>query len=536
MSKRKLMVVPIVIGMGLLLFSWYTSYPVSIDSPYDFIYNHISPLYWLSLTMLIALFFIVAINTKNSILKWVLAIGTVLLMYSDSFFFYAIPGSDSHLFRGLTEDFISTGDLSLKPFHLYYKWPLFFVLNRVSTIITSLDLRYLEFVFYCVIGFVFATSIYIYASRNSVNGYVAVIAFFITQRYFLNYQFVPFSLSFSLLFLLFAIDNYTLREHELTLVKLVIFFGITLMHSLVAVLFVAYLAVMYIINRKEKYLKLFLLTLTIYIAVLVFYQAAAFSDLVKELTLLFPQEFAQRAKATLSSGHSVPAPYIAFIAQTFSRTDVIMTAFLTFFGFAIVLIKRKFVTRDYATCVYSCLLSGILYVALGFLLPILGTRAISAVALPASLGAAYLMEGKFKRYFKSIFLILIILFPFILIHLSFYDIEIQFQTEKEYLCANFMIKRYDWQTPSRLLSHIRIRNYLQARSSSEAVMFEDDLRSPNFLEAIKEYDCVVYTVGVGISSLRLNYSTEESLSKFEINHFNQIYDSGDFSYIYLRSP
>lgn len=537
MPKLKLILIPTCIGIGLTLFSWYVSYPVSIDSPYDFIYNHISPLYWLGTTILIASLFVIAINTKNSILRWIITVSTVLLMYSDSFFFYMLNGSDSHAFRGLTEDFILTGDLSLKPFHSYYQWPIFFILNNVATLVTGLGLRYFEFVLYCIIGFVIATSIYIYMSRTGANGYVAVVAFFITQRYFLNYQWAPFSLSISLVFLLLALDSHTSRKRELTLVELVIFSAITLTHSFVPVFFIIYLLVMYIINKKKRYLRLFLSTLTIYFVVFIFYQAFAFPQLVKDLTMFFPREYAGRVEAVVGGAHAVaPTPYIAVIGQTFSRTVVIATSILTFFGFAIVLMKRKLVTRDYAPCMYSCFLTGIFYVALGLFLPILGTRAFPIIALPLSLGASYLTQSKFKRYFESVFLILLILFPFILVHLSFYDREIQFQTEKEYLCANFIIDKYDWENSSRLLSHLRFRNYLQVRSSSLAVVFEDDLRSSNFVEAIKDYDCIVYTVGVGISSLSLNYSTEELLSEFEINRFNLIYNSGDLPSIFLNPP
>lgn len=207
MPKLKLMLIPICIGTILLFFSWYISYPVSVDSPYDFVYNHISWLYWLSLPMLFASFFIVAIETKNNTLRWVMTVGTVLLMYSLAYFYYMIPGSDIHQFRSLTEYFISTGDLSSKPYHDYYQWPLFFMLNNIAVSIMGLDLRYFEFILFSTIGLVITSSLYLYASKARANGYLAVIAFSIILRYFFNYQWAPFSLSLSLLILLFTLDS-----------------------------------------------------------------------------------------------------------------------------------------------------------------------------------------------------------------------------------------------------------------------------------------------------------------------------------------
>jgi len=152
MQKLKLTSIPMCIGVILLFLSWYLSYPISIDSPYDFVYNHISYLYWIGLAILFVSFFIVAMKTENNSLRWAMAVGTVLLMFSQAYFYYMIPGSDANQFRGLTEYFISTGDLSLKPYHSYYQWPLFFVLNKIVISIAGLDLRYCEFILYGTIG------------------------------------------------------------------------------------------------------------------------------------------------------------------------------------------------------------------------------------------------------------------------------------------------------------------------------------------------------------------------------------------------
>ena len=131
--------------------------------------------------------------------------------------------------------------------------------------------------------------------------------------------------------------------------------------------------------------------------------------------------------------------------------------------------------------------------------PILGTRAFFAVVIPVSLGASYFIRHRFKRYFKIIFLVLMILFTFVLIHRSFYAEEVQFQTKEEYVCANFVVGKYDWENSSSLLSHFRVMRYLQVRSSGKAIAFKGDNFPSDFVLNVTDYDCVVYTVGLARS-------------------------------------
>lgn len=95
-----------------------------------------------------------------------------------------------------------------------------------------------------------------------------------------------------------------------------------------------------------------------------------------------------------------------------------------------------------------------------------------------------------------------------------------------------MIDNYNWNASSRLFSHFRLLQYLgrRVRSYSEDVIFEDD-GSPDFLQNIKDYDCVVYSAGLGKSFLRLNYTFERLLSD---HHYNLIYNSGSLSRIISR--
>jgi hypothetical protein len=521
----KLILIPMCIGVILLFLSWGLSYPVSIDSPYDFVYNHISYLYWLGLAILFASFFIVALKTKNNNLRWAMTIGTVLLIFSQAYFYYMVPGSDANAHRGLTEYFISTGDLSLKPYHYYYQFPLSFILSKTALSITGLDLRCFEFILYGVMSFVITSLIYLHISKVRTNAYVAVIAFFITLIYFFNFQWIaPFSLSLCLILLLFRLDNVS-GKHEVTLAMLIIFTGITFTHILTPLFFVVYCLLMYIKERNKKHLNLFMLTLIIYALVLI--NNVLLPVYLKQLPNLFFLEILYRVQVSTTS-LAAPQPYIDVIAQFFSRTVVIATTLVTGLGFITLLRRRKLGVTDYVM-----LLTGATFAVTLFVSPSayheLSNRAFFLIGIPASLGASYLCGSKFRKFFKPVFLILLVLFTFSLMHQTFYDQEIFFQTKNEYQCANFMIDHINWNASSRILSPFRFEQYLMTKSSS--VIFWSDEYSEGFPENMLNCDYVAYTVGLAKSLLAANYSVDTSFREFDVNHFNLIYNSGNFSCI-----
>jgi hypothetical protein len=105
-----------------------------------------------------------------------------------------------------------------------------------------------------------------------------------------------------------------------------------------------------------------------------------------------------------------------------------------------------------------------------------------------------------------------------------------FQTKEAYYAENFMIDRYNWTNPSLILAHYRVTTYLQTKQPSLSAYFEDAVYSPLF-PRLKEYDTIVYTVGLGKDLLRHNYTTEKILREEKLNF---IYNNG-FSYIATKS-
>ena len=133
MRKENLILFPTILGLTLILYSWYASYPLSINSVTDFAYNHISPLYWIGLSIFISSLFAASILVKNQIVRLLICITIILSMFSLRFFYYSLYGSDMNYVRGLNEYLAMTGDLDpSKSQHSYYQWPFLFVLSKIA--------------------------------------------------------------------------------------------------------------------------------------------------------------------------------------------------------------------------------------------------------------------------------------------------------------------------------------------------------------------------------------------------------------------
>jgi hypothetical protein len=272
--------------------------------------------------------------------------------------------------------------------------------------------------------------------------------------------------------------------------------------------------VLYVLNRNKKNLGLFLLTATIFSAWQIFQAPSSFVRNIKLFITANP-EYTGQIEGTLASA-SVP---LDIVAQTFSRFVVITTAIVCGVGFIVLLIRRKIGLTDKAV-----FLSGMIYSVLGVLVFLLGSRAFALVTIPVSLGASYLFESRFRPYLKCLFFVLLILFLSIPLHLSFYDTDVLFQTKEAYEAENFMLDHYNGTNSNYILANYRVRTYLGPKITGRAYI------DYHFLK-FKEADIIVYTVGLGRSLLKANYTLERILYD---ERLNLIY-SNSFSSIAIRS-
>jgi hypothetical protein len=268
MNKNTLLVIPLFLGIALLIYSWYISYPINISSAEDSVFYHIPIYYWIGFGLLLSSFFLISITFKNIYLKWILAVCCVLTLYSLSYFYYTLPGSDAHYFRGLTLNYISQHNLDASQFiHSYYQWPSFFVLADITLLISGLDYTSYAFLLFAIIGFLLGTTIYVYGSKfNKQLAFLAVISFFLMLFYFFNFQAVPFSLAFVLFMLLFLLQiQPKIETHAFTILTIIIFTSMALTHAFVPLFFILYLFIVCLLRRSKWHLQLFSVTLVIYL-------------------------------------------------------------------------------------------------------------------------------------------------------------------------------------------------------------------------------------------------------------------------------
>jgi hypothetical protein len=207
LEKNRLLLVPFFAGLLLMLYSWWISYPLYAGAD-DLIFNHVSVLYWVSLPLILTSMFLMAIITKNNLLKWILSVGFVLTIYSLFYFYLSMPTSDSQFFRGLNQYFFQTKNLDASQInHTYYQWPAFFILSYVVTSISGLSLEIYEFLIFTLVGILLSTCLYVYFFKKyTLGAFYSVVAFFAAMFLFLNYQAVPFSLAICFFFVLLMID------------------------------------------------------------------------------------------------------------------------------------------------------------------------------------------------------------------------------------------------------------------------------------------------------------------------------------------
>ena len=472
-------------------------------------------MYWLGLPFTLVSLYLINTRVKHQIIKWLLTFCLIMTMYSISYFYSMIPTSDSHYFRGLTESYINTSDpSSWKSISLYFEWPNYFSLAKITTAVSGLNVIQYEFILYTLIGFLLITALYChYSKTQKKTAFIGVTCYFIINYYYLNFQSAPFSLALSLLLLLFFLEKNSPDSFEMFFVKILLFLGITGTHAFVPVFYIVFQFVLYVLHRNPKNLRFILLTIAIFSTWQIFLAPTSFT---RNFQLLFSQspEYIRTIEGTLETSL---VPFDA-TAQTFSRIVTITTIIISVIGFLTLLVKKKVNLTDKALFI-----SGLLYSILGVLVYLLGTRALSILTIPISLGITYWWSSKYKKYIKFLFFILLILFLFIPLHQSFYDRDILFQTQEAYHAENFFIDNYNGSDRSLILTNYRVYTYVSPKVSG-AIFSYDPLEYENA-------DFIIYTIGMGRYLNKQNYTMQNIMSSQKMN---QIYSNG-ISSVALKS-
>ena len=318
------------------------SYPLSPISKSDFIFSHISSLYWVSLPLLMVSLFLMALTTKNNFFRLILSIGIVLVFFSLSYFYSMMPTADSQQFRAFSENFIQTNSLDAsQPNHDYYQWPAFFIISNILTSVAGIQIPNYEFFLYTLIGLLLTATLYIYGTkRYAAGGFLMVIAFFIPLSQLIDYQPVPFSLALAILFLLFLLDTQP-HSNARTAAIVLLYASLLITHLFVPLFFVLYLLIKSILERNAQNRRInanfFLLSLVSYFLVEITIAKFSFGQLVRNI-LAAPPTYSGMISSALSSS-SVSS--ISLIAQFFSRAVTLTFIATCFAGLVLLFIRRK---------------------------------------------------------------------------------------------------------------------------------------------------------------------------------------------------
>jgi hypothetical protein len=508
LQKNVVFLIIFLVGLSFLVYSWYTSYPLLIESGNDYIFYHVHWLYWPSVILLMGSMFLMALFTKNNILKWLLSIGIVLTIYSIFFFYQSTPTSDSQYFRGLNEYFFETKSLAPNQLdHLYYEWPSFFVLSFIGTHLPGLSLIVFEYVIFILIGVFLCAGLYVYFSKRYEKGaFFGIVAFFITLFYFMNFQAVPFSLAFGIFFLILMLET-SPKTNTIVAIILFLYISLVITHSFVPLFFVIYLLSRTVLDKSRSYGYLFVFSVASYFIVQLTLARFSFEQAIVKI-LSPPKEYANIAETTLAP---VTNP-IDIVAQLFSRVVVVSFALICLIGFFYLFRKKKITNFEKAV-----LFTGLAYTVLGFGLNLLGWRAIAIILIPISLGVAYLFQSsKYKKYLKIFSFILVLFFFFVPLHQQTFSDQVHFQSESAHTAENFFIKNHDWSEKSQIISGFRVANYIIAKLDAYLYIYTD-------LEEVNRADSIVFTEELARDLVARNMTMDGLIQD---QGFNVLYSNG----------
>jgi hypothetical protein len=483
----------------MMLYAWYLSYPLTVNTPTDIIFNQINWLYWPAFSLMLASLYLLSMNVKSYILKWFLSLGIVAVFFSLSYFYFMVPGSDSQYFRGLTENFINTKDLNpLSPSHYYYQWPAFFLMDYTTTTISALPTQYYEISLYAIMGFLLCTTLYVYVSKIfKNNAFVAIAAFFIAMFSWLNYQFAPFSFAFCFVVLVFMIEGQE-KSKKITIIELIFSIGVSFAHAFVPLFLILFFLIRLLRERSNHYKILFFASVVSYFAIQLTIAPTSFFDSLNSVVTL-SSEYSNIVSSTLNQ-----ASYqIDIYAQIVSRVVSLGLMAICGLGFVVLLIKRK--TRHLDRTI---LLTGVLYSGAGVVLYTLGSRAIPVFFIPVCLGIAYLFE-RYKSILKYGFVILLVLCVCVPLHQTFGN-TVQLQSEADYSAENFLIKNNGWTHYAFVVADYRVTTYIQPKIADLAYFAWEPKSAVN-------------------ADVVLNNLTFEALLRQEnvtLDNFNCLYDNG----------
>jgi hypothetical protein len=526
------------IGLIIILFSFAESYPIVVRSVDDTPFEQFYPLFWLGLPITLVSLFMISFSFQRKEVMFFCSVLFVFFFWVHYLFFPLLPGSDSHYFRGATEDFMGVGvNPSEKD---YFQWPAFFILNNVLSEISKINVDVACVIVFVAVGFLLSSSLFIFFSReDKMLGFVGVVLYFVGAYTFIDYQFAPQSFALGLFFLLLILMERKGIPSKVALI--IIFTSLVYAHAFIPVFFL-FLIFLFAL-KQPRYRNLFFLCLVIYFSVLVFFQISHFYALPSafgNVIYIWRGEYGRILTATITE----PKSLLDNISQTVSRIMTVSIWLVLSIGFIAQIIGKKVKFKELALAI-----AGFSYFGLGTFFPTLGSRAIQILFVSATTGYNWIQRN-FRKAAYLFILIIIILSPLVLVH-RMYGVGF-FQTTSGERATNFLASTLLTKSSQANMVATREDNgYLLGRLPQNILLKADDAlpfgATKDEIQAFQEkvnhpnenYNYILYNVLLEKELLQSGAFSKEDISGFHqkcLSNFNLIYDDGYIVIFYMEQP
>ena len=513
------------IGVIFIIYSWNSSYPITIPPIDDNIFFNFFPTLWPGIIFSLLGLFFMAYFSKISIIKVICSSLVPLFLYIPAFYFSYISSSDCGNVRGMFQIFQKIGlNSQVIP---YFEFPSYFSLNEIIHYVVGFNEKGIALLSFILYGVLLGLFLYMFFSHLQKKQdiqlipFLLVFIFFIGMFSFLNYQWVPQTLALVYFFLLLYISTYMLSSPikiEWEFLFILLFIPLLFAHAILPMIFLLFFC---ILTFKKRYLFPILLVMISFYFIVIFYQTVIHFHLY---VVTFEQSisgFGGEYAKSVSNSFKAPSDLIDQIISFFNRITIPMIWIIAFIGISILFLKKKI---NYL--LISLGLVGFLYLGVGMFFSVLGLRAAQMLFISLPVGFMFFIS-KWKKLTIALIVIILILSVFGPMRTAYN--YTQFQTDEEAVASDFLgtkilnvtnakvaISQVNWGYSTSKYSYLI--DFAIRPGSSKFLFFNNSLNK-------KEY--IVYNSNLGKEILEYVLTKEQlynELRDFKVN--NKIYDGG----------
>jgi hypothetical protein len=389
------------LGIPLLIISWYNSYPIRIGSLDNITFFQFSPLIWPGILLTSSGLFITGYFSARNSVKAICASIFPVSIFSYILYFNGTATSDIGNVKSMFDVFHFTGiDSSVIS---YFQFPTYFTFNEITARVTGMDANSIGMIFFALFGVLMGLYLYLFLFKvtkfqGTQVALVGVFLYFSLAFSFLNYQWVPQTLALIFFLLLLVLINFEGKKYKILM--LVIFLCLVFTHMFIPILFLLFYGI-YSLKRRETF-RMFFIMSCLYGAMLVYFTSYylpqivdAFSEAIYGFN--YPEPLAQSFKATTN--------FFDQLISNINRVRIPLTVGILGLGFLFGMMKKKV-----HYLILALGLVGGIYLALGFVYPIMGWRSLQIIMIALVIGIGYLIgSSKLKKPTMALVVVLIVL-------------------------------------------------------------------------------------------------------------------------------